>query len=37
VQVVLALVAVVASFVLGETWVKKYLDPNSALRGRNDE
>lgn len=36
-QVVLALVGVIGVYVGGETWVKKYLDPNSSTRGRKDE
>lgn len=37
VQVSLALTAIVAVYVGAETWIKKYLDPDSALQKRKEE
>lgn len=37
VQVALALTAIVAVFIGGETWAKKYLDPDSSLNKRKEE
>ena len=37
VQVALALTAIVAVYIGGETWAKKYLDPDSALNKRKEE
>lgn len=37
VQVSLALTAIVAVYVSAETWIKKYLDPDSALQKRKEE